>query len=63
MKKRTLHVSKNFKNLSVLFFSFFTCLLAFGQNNQIKDVILVDATQLENKVSVRILLNNGYMWL
>ncbi|MEK6494811.1 hypothetical protein [Myroides odoratimimus] len=49
MKKTKPLVSKSFKNLSILFFTLFTCLLAFGQNNQIKDVILVDATQLKNK--------------
>lgn len=49
MKTTKPFVSKSFKKITLLVFTLFTCLLAFGQNNQIKDVILVDATQLKNK--------------
>ncbi|MDR0196382.1 MAG: hypothetical protein LBI73_14780 [Myroides sp.] len=47
MKKTKPLVSKNFKKLSILFFTLFSCILSFGQKKHINDIILVDATQLK----------------
>lgn len=52
MKKTKLIVRNSLKTTTLLIITLFSCLISFGQKKHIKDIIIVDATNLINEKNI-----------